>query len=594
MDDDPRGFIPSTSFTGYISAAEVAPDSDAFERRVSMIWTTVRRMPGCLSQVGTVVKDILEHEKVWIFEDGDEHYLSLDSSVTDAQMSMLLRQKLPKPPSALLHRASQTIPELRIAATRIIWLVMMSNVVELARPPTLSDCALWNVQGRAITIWADTFCGVLPAKKRPSDVIVTDEVAVADFQRTMEKDGHQHNYQMTPDIGAWVTMRAALFHDQTACFHFNDEDGCSTSLDNFSSKRRPGFIVHLCIFLLYGTIGLEYQDHNNQSWMPGANRATAEAIKRGTQLPLPNLSVLPGYLQRGVERFCQSTRTWNMVLGVFLVWKKWTTSTLDAGQSDNNAEVPDSIERLTVIPNGSDWESDARAILIPEESSESSKDPDEHQNGEADHQEVSAGNRIDPRFLSSILSSTQNNLDIRQGGDITNARQGRPEGDSERWSFRAAIPDSWCADLGEVTGSHLTPGVNRSTETFFVIEQPSELMARSNVAGPSRPKNIISAKKNESAKVQRQELRDFFVSLFEKHNIHLNATNMARWVKAGQIDFRPLAGGSQVHNVPRVRPREHDIEDDDEGAIRASKKGKAAETRKKPKAFLEMQSVMKL
>ncbi|KAJ7137971.1 hypothetical protein C8R44DRAFT_728150 [Mycena epipterygia] len=64
-------------------------------------------------------------------------------------------------------------------------------------------------------------------------------------------------------------------------------------------------------------------------------------------------------------------------------------------------------------------------------------------------------------------------------------------------------------------------------------------------------------------------------------------------MKASQINFRPLAGGSQISIVPCVQPREPNTEGDTEGALRASKKGKAAETRKKPKAFLAMQGVMK-
>jgi hypothetical protein len=59
-------------------------------------------------------------------------------------------------------------------------------------------------------------------------------------------------------------------------------------------------------------------------------------------------------------------------------------------------------------------------------------------------------------------------------------------------------------------------------------------------------------------------------------------------MKAGQIDFQPLTGG---HNVSRVQQREDDMEEEVE--IRPSKKRKLAATRKKPKDFVAMQSVMR-
>jgi hypothetical protein len=84
---------------------------------------------------------------------------------------------------------------------------------------------LWDVQGRAITAWADIFRRI--TKKRPSEAIFADIDALAAFQSAMDAAGHQHDYQATH---AWVTMRAALFPNlkgsKLACWHFNDEDGC--------------------------------------------------------------------------------------------------------------------------------------------------------------------------------------------------------------------------------------------------------------------------------------------------------------------------------------------------------------------------------
>ncbi|KAJ7137974.1 hypothetical protein C8R44DRAFT_766601 [Mycena epipterygia] len=847
MDEDPRSFIPPASFTDYISGAEGAPDTDAFQRRVSLIFTTIHKTMGISHRRNvfgpnfltiSMVKDIVEHEKLWIFEDGDEDYLSLDR---DSQMLPLKHgQMLPTPSSALLQRASQTTPELRIAT--IIWLVMLSSVVRSVQKS--SDWGVWDVQGRAITIWADTFCEVLRSKKRPSDAIVTDDVALADFQRVMEQDGHQHDYQLMPDIGAWVTMRAALFHELKGCYHFNDEDGCSlcgtrlyqklqseaavddhipplhllalwdtmyrtSNLLNFNWRgfsdfqetiafavvRRPELFLsknvepvqeflaqhwpekprrilglHYQLYknpeiwsdkddypswkrvedtinsklgALVPTFGLvgggadtlgpieptlwfdmlqilrqEYQDRNgknNQSWRPGANLVLQAILTCEIPLPPLNLHVFPWRVNHAVEHFCEATKRRDLEHGqndkiedryvkryaaayVILHSGEWDemdiplfshwdcracanlrtlskcVGAISTGRlflkSDNITEILDSIKRLAVS-NGGDWEWDSDPEENKEDNSDSSEDSewrgyhqeifsddsesathDEVMLGDKNLGEESANAKVSGPIWEGDSAATQvhdnlptggedwNNTaelgadttNTKRGGEVINAQRGPPvEGDS----FRAVIPDSLPADL---VGSDLAPGTSWSTETFFVIEQPSE-------SGPSRPKNIISTKKNESAKAQRKELRDFFVTLFEKHNINLHTTNMgtpqlpwknmnqvlaqhgleiAGWpmgvpapgsygkvdkgilgfhaehigelyeaMKAGQINFRPLAGGSQISTVHRVRPREHNTEDDDEEAIRASKKGKATETRKKPKAFLDMQSVMK-
>jgi hypothetical protein len=118
----------------------------------------------------------------------------------------------------------------------IIWLVITSpdpdvddsDVDDWERPH--SDWDKWDIQGRAITLWADTFSEVMRSKKRPSDAIVTEPNALLAFQSAMERAGHQHDYKINPDVGAWVTMLAAfpeLKREDLADVHFNDEDGCS-------------------------------------------------------------------------------------------------------------------------------------------------------------------------------------------------------------------------------------------------------------------------------------------------------------------------------------------------------------------------------
>ncbi|KAJ7077566.1 hypothetical protein C8R44DRAFT_825990 [Mycena epipterygia] len=203
----------------------------------------------------------------------------------------------------------------------------------------------------------------------------------------------------------------------------------------------------------------------------------------------------------------------------------------------------------------------------------------------------------------------------------------------ECMSFRDVIPNS---SLDEVGGSHLVPEANWES-----IEQPPQLVATSNVAGPSRPKDNLGLKIAKEAK--KKELHAFFVTLFKKHGVPLGTTGMAEarlpwkkmtsiladqgleiagWpegvpkprsdgkadkgisgfnaehiaalykaMKAGQINFRLLAGGSPTNDASRVWQREDDMEE--EVNIRPTKKRKLAETRKKPKDFVAMQSVMK-
>ncbi|KAJ7077578.1 hypothetical protein C8R44DRAFT_102271 [Mycena epipterygia] len=208
-----------------------------------------------------------------------------------------------------------------------------------------------------------------------------------------------------------------------------------------------------------------------------------------------------------------------------------------------------------------------------------------------------------------------------------------PRGDSERLPAWVTSPDS---SLREVTGSHVVPEANWSTE------QPPQLIATSNVAGLSRPKDNVGRKISKEAK--KKELHAFFVTLFKKHGVPLGTTGMAEarlpwkkmmsilagqgleivgWpdgvpeprsegkadkgisgfnaehiaalykaMKAGQIDFKPLVAESQTRDISRVRQREDDVEE--EVNMRPARKAKLAETRKMPRGFVAGKTVYKL
>ncbi|KAJ7498299.1 armadillo-type protein [Mycena galericulata] len=182
---------------------------------------------------------------------------------------------------------------------------------------------------------------------------------------------------------------------------------------------------------------------------------------------------------------------------------------------------------------------------------------------------------------------------------------------------------------GEVAGSN---------PTLEATEQVFDSMATTNIAGPSRSKDNAGSKIPKVAKIK--ELHAFFVTLFNRHSVPLETTSKAEarlpwknmpsvlaeqglkisgWpegvpeprsdgkadkgisgfntkhiealynaMKAHQIDFLPLTG---ARDLSRVRQREDDMEEEVE--VRPSKKGKLAATRKKPKDFVAMQSVMK-
>ncbi|KAJ7135626.1 hypothetical protein C8R44DRAFT_848539 [Mycena epipterygia] len=230
---------------------------DAFKRRTSLIQTTVNKFlddePSRLQK--RVVKDVLikliKNRKLWIFVERDQDYclsndpiMDSDSDSQEEEECKLSPQdvdtvkKMLGPDDAFLQLAAQTTLAIRIGM--IIWLVITSLAVQDRH--LLGDSAWdkWDIQGRAITIWADTYSKIMHSKKCPSEAIPTDDDAVAAFQSAMDIAGHHHDYQATPDLGAWVTMRAALFPElkgtELACWHFNDEDGCSLCDERFQEK----------------------------------------------------------------------------------------------------------------------------------------------------------------------------------------------------------------------------------------------------------------------------------------------------------------------------------------------------------------------
>ncbi|KAJ7491918.1 hypothetical protein FB451DRAFT_511322 [Mycena latifolia] len=208
----------------------VNPDNDhIFRQRMSLVWRTVRNCQPESSSwvVSVIVADIVENGKMWIFLDGDEDYLSPSPDFPVELANCRVTTPEAHVDTSLQDRALQTTPEMTIAM--IIWLVITSPILACWQEEQ-SDWHKWDVQGRAITIWADTFSLVMRSKKRPSDVIATDDRALAAFESAMKREGHEHDYWRTPDVGTWVTMRAAFYPElkgsQLACHHFNDEDGC--------------------------------------------------------------------------------------------------------------------------------------------------------------------------------------------------------------------------------------------------------------------------------------------------------------------------------------------------------------------------------
>ncbi|KAJ7135634.1 hypothetical protein C8R44DRAFT_869350 [Mycena epipterygia] len=226
---------------------------DALTWRTSLIHTTVNKYlkgfpSGTRTSIGKqVLIELIQNRKLWIFAEGDQDYCLtsdpiLDSSAEEWKLSPqnvdTVKQML-EPDDVFLQLASQTTLAIRIGM--IIWLVITSLTVQNCEPwKPGSAWDKWDLQGRAITIWADTYSEIMRSKKRPSEAIPTDIDAVAAFKCAMDIAGHHHDYQATPDLGAWVTMHAALFPElkgtELASWHFNDEDGCSLCDERFREK----------------------------------------------------------------------------------------------------------------------------------------------------------------------------------------------------------------------------------------------------------------------------------------------------------------------------------------------------------------------
>ncbi|KAJ7076604.1 hypothetical protein C8R44DRAFT_755421 [Mycena epipterygia] len=156
---------------------------DALTRRTSLIQTTVKK---CLKDwppwdhIRTtttarkeVLMELMKNRKLWIFFEGDQDYCLMDNPTMDAEKKWTLSRQ------DVDMLAAQTTPAIRIAM--IIWLVITSSAVQdfLSYESTWDK---WDLQGRAITIWADTYSEIMRSKKRPSETIPTDDDAVAAFK----------------------------------------------------------------------------------------------------------------------------------------------------------------------------------------------------------------------------------------------------------------------------------------------------------------------------------------------------------------------------------------------------------------------------
>ncbi|KAJ7121387.1 hypothetical protein C8R44DRAFT_853045 [Mycena epipterygia] len=224
----------------------------ALIRRTSLIKTTIRKCrkdlwPSLWTEIATkVLTEIIKNRKSWIFIEGDQDHYLLDNPTMDSGEEWKLLphdvdmvNQMLDTDEVLLQQAAQITPAMRIGM--IIWLVITSLAVQDYHfNAEQSPWDEWDLQARAITIWADIFSEVMHSKQRPSEAIFTDGDALAAFQSAMDDAGHQHHYQTTPDVEAWVTMRAALFPElkgpELACWHFNDVDDCSLCDERFRQK----------------------------------------------------------------------------------------------------------------------------------------------------------------------------------------------------------------------------------------------------------------------------------------------------------------------------------------------------------------------
>ncbi|KAJ7662060.1 hypothetical protein DFH06DRAFT_364423 [Mycena polygramma] len=203
---------------------------------MSLIWTTIRNChhyprQASLDNYGWEAIARLRRNQLFCISlsaaCGDEQYLSFSSDMPSWLLDKVYPSWDGELDEALRHRICHTTPEIRLGT--LVWMVIMDFGEGLCRQSfESSDWRKWDVQGRAITVWADTLCQVLRSKTRPSDAIATDDNALSAFQSAMEQDGHRHHYRKAPDVGAWLTMRAVLSTDDLVNVHWNDEDDCPT------------------------------------------------------------------------------------------------------------------------------------------------------------------------------------------------------------------------------------------------------------------------------------------------------------------------------------------------------------------------------
>ncbi|KAJ7135605.1 hypothetical protein C8R44DRAFT_869328 [Mycena epipterygia] len=251
MDDTSLNAHPSwiLSPTPVLSTFEL----DALIRRTSpIIQTTVNKCfkgwtSGTRTEIGKkVLIEIIKSGHLWICVEGDQDYCLMENPTMDTEKEWELSpqdvdtvKQMLEPDDAFLQLAAQTTPAMRIGM--IVWLVVTSKSLPVPiYEARKSAWDKWDIQGRAITIWADFYSEIMCSKKRPSEAILTDDDAVAVFKSAMDIAGHHHDYQAIPDLGAWATMRAAFFPklkgSELECWHFNDVDGCLLCDERFREK----------------------------------------------------------------------------------------------------------------------------------------------------------------------------------------------------------------------------------------------------------------------------------------------------------------------------------------------------------------------
>ncbi|KAJ7135556.1 hypothetical protein C8R44DRAFT_729127 [Mycena epipterygia] len=116
------------------------------------------------------------------------------------------------PDDAFLQLDAQTLLAMRIGM--LIWLDYCDHEFAWDK---------WDVQGNAIPIWADLYSEIMVSKKRPSEAILTDVDTIAAFQSAIRCWASAQ----LPGDPRYQCMGDDLKGTDLACWHFNDEDGCS-------------------------------------------------------------------------------------------------------------------------------------------------------------------------------------------------------------------------------------------------------------------------------------------------------------------------------------------------------------------------------